>query len=606
MDVGGLDDGVARNLCATSQRLRDPLLGLEVVRRRLRALIEDPTPFMGPRLLPSFPTLVAAFCAAALACAKASQPETTTQRQTRSGWATSLDGATAPSSAALTPDAGAAEGPWLGAITLQAPIWSEMEWPNERRSESSAKPILLGYLRYGEKAPVVPEPHRKSNCLEGWYELLAGGFVCGRFATLDLNHPRFRTAAAPDLDGPLPYTYGANVANGTPLYRQLPSREQRKLLEPWLFKPRKPKPDEDDDPYGALTAADAVDPPDDADADIPWWEKEVPDGGPPQVTLEDLQETDGPISRRMVKGFFLSLDHEFDAGGAKWWRTVSGLSAPYDRIVVAKPLTDFHGVWLGHDDGDSGGTFATKNVASRKIDKLPVAFVLTFHAKRWTLDADRKHVTPADGPLDRFDAFGLTGQTAKASGIEFWETDEGWWLRAIDATKTEPGPIPEGVGATEKWIDVNLRRQTLVAFAGPNPAFVTLFSSGRNEHETSPGSFRIKAKHISATMARDPDVETATEGPYSMEDVPYIEYFNAGYALHGAFWHSAFGFIKSHGCVNLSPLDAKAIFAWTDPILPQGWHAVFANKDNPGTRVIVHERAPHTCMGPSIKPSVCP
>ena len=36
------------------------------------------------------------------------------------------------------------------------------------------------------------------------------------------------------------------------------------------------------------------------------------------VTLEDLQESDGPIARRMVKGFFLSLDHQFGSSGAMW------------------------------------------------------------------------------------------------------------------------------------------------------------------------------------------------------------------------------------------------------------------------------------------------
>jgi hypothetical protein len=41
--------------------------------------------------------------------------------------------------------------------------------------------------------------------------------------------------------------------------------------------------------------------------------------------------------------------------------------------------------------------------------------------------------------------------------------------------------------------------------------------------------------------------------------------------------------------VNLSPLDAKALFGWTDPQLPPGWHGVWAGDDRPGTRVVVHE-----------------
>ncbi len=516
-----------------------------------------------------------------------------------------------PGASAVSLDAGPAPyaGPWIGATVLQAPIMSETEWPSDKKSDREIKSTRLGYLRYGERAPVVGEPHKKANCTDGWYELYSGGFVCGKYATLDLDHPRFKLMKPPDLDGPLPYTYGVNAANGTPLYRQVPSREERAKLEPWLqAKPRKAKGD-DDNPYAQSTVAPdagAGDPQaigegsGDSKSEVPWWQKEAPDGGPPPVTLEDLQENGGPISRRMVKGFFLSLDHQFGASGTLWWKTVAGLVAPADRIMVTKPVTEFHGVWLNKD----AATFGTKNVVARRIDKLPVAYVLMRNAKRWALDAGHKHASAADGALDRFDAVGLTGETASAGGNEYWETDEGWWLRAVDGTKTEPGSPPDKLGEHDKWIDVNLRRQTLVAFEGTTPVFVTIVSSGRNEHETPPGSFRIREKHIAATM--DGDADTATDGPYSIEDVPYIEYFNGGYALHGAFWHAEFGHVKSHGCVNLAPWDAKAIFGWTDPQLPDGWHAVFATKEKPGTRVVVHERGLGTCKGPKIEAPQCP
>ncbi len=452
---------------------------------------------------------------------------------------------------------------------------------------------------------MIPEAHKKSNCPDGWYELLSGGFVCGKFATLDLEHPRFKLAKPPDLDGPLPYMYGINVANGTPLYRQVPSRQERLKLEPWLVaKPKRLKIDEDN-PYAVASSTivpDAGVGENAGDApDIPWWEKESPDGGPPTSAWTTLRAAAGRIARRMVKGFFLSLDHQFEAAGTTWWKTVANMSAPSDRILIAKPATDLHGVWLGKE----AATFATKDVPSRRIDKLPIGFVL-HGSKRWTLDANHRQATvaPTGGPLNRFSAVGLTGEKARVAGIEYWETDEGWWLRSIDGTKTEPGPPPDKLGPQEKWVDVNLKRQTLVAFEGMTPVFATIFSSGRNEHETTPGSFRIREKHIAATM--DGDAEIAADGPYSIEDVPYIQYFNGSYALHGAFWHAAFGSVKSHGCVNLAPWDSKALFGWTDPQLPEGWHAAFSTKEKPGTRVIVHDRGPGTCQGPEAQPPQCP
>ncbi|HEX8791104.1 MAG TPA: L,D-transpeptidase [Polyangiaceae bacterium] len=541
------------------------------------------------------------------ACSETRATSSSTAPQAPGSASATAPGASAAGSAsavasASAPDAGPYEGPWIGATVLQAPIFSEMAYPSDKKENTV---LRLGYLRYGEKAPVIPEPHKKSNCSEGWYELLAGGFVCGKYTTLDMDHPKIKNVKAPDLAGPLPYVYGVNVSNGTPLYRQVPSHEERLKLEPWLSRPKKAKTLDEDNPYatasttgaggsvdagaGAAPSATSSD-----DSDTPWWQKDAPDGGPPTVTLEDLQEDDGPIARRMVKGFFLSLDHQFGAGGTMWWKTEVGLVAPADRIFVSKPVTDYHGVWLGVDNG----TFATKDVASRRIDKLPVGFILNGRARKWTLDADHKHATQAEGELDRFQAIGLTGNTATVGGTNFWETDEGWWMKAVDGTKTEPGNPPEGLGEHEKWIDVNQRRETLVAFEGATPVFVTIVSSGRNEHETPVGSFHIREKHIAATM--DGDADIASDGPYSIEDVPYIQYFNGGYALHGAFWHAEFGHVKSHGCVNLAPWDAKNLFGWTDPQLPEGWHAVVATKEHPGTRVVVHERGPGTCQGPKL------
>jgi lipoprotein-anchoring transpeptidase ErfK/SrfK len=80
------------------------------------------------------------------------------------------------------------------------------------------------------------------------------------------------------------------------------------------------------------------------------------------------------------------------------------------------------------------------------------------------------------------------------------------------------------------------------------------------------------------------------EGTFQLRDVPYIQYFESGYALHAAYWHDVFGTPRSHGCVNLSPVDAHRVFLWTDPPVPDGWHAVNAGDElGEGTTVIVHE-----------------
>jgi len=77
---------------------------------------------------------------------------------------------------------------------------------------------------------------------------------------------------------------------------------------------------------------------------------------------------------------------------------------------------------------------------------------------------------------------------------------------------------------------------------------------------------------------------------FELRDVPWIQYFAAGYALHGAYWHDVFGVPRSHGCVNLSPIDARYVFFWTDPPLPEGWHGLNVGSEmGEGTVVFVRE-----------------
>jgi hypothetical protein len=74
----------------------------------------------------------------------------------------------------------------------------------------------------------------------------------------------------------------------------------------------------------------------------------------------------------------------------------------------------------------------------------------------------------------------------------------------------------------------------------------------------------------------------AGDDRYSIDDVPWTEYFAGSIALHGAFWHNSFGLRRSHGCVNLSPYDAHRVFNHTWPEVPVGWHGV--STDQTGVR----------------------
>lgn len=121
----------------------------------------------------------------------------------------------------------------------------------------------------------------------------------------------------------------------------------------------------------------------------------------------------------------------------------------------------------------------------------------------------------------------------------------------------QASPRPPGVGEGERWIDVNLATQTLVAYEGDVPVFETLVSSGTWEFPTVTGQFRTYMKYESQTMNG-----YLLGYDYYLPDVPYVMYFYKDYAIHGTYWHSNFGTPMSHGCVNVSTPDAGWLFSW--------------------------------------------
>jgi len=232
--------------------------------------------------------------------------------------------------------------------------------------------------------------------------------------------------------------------------------------------------------------------------------------------------------------------------------------------------------------------------------------------------------------------------------------DKTVWLRAADIGVVDKPPTwPDFAEKGEKWIDVSITEQVLVLYEGKKPVFATLVSTGRDKLgdpkttlSTIRGTFRLQSKHIAAAMdseenssvsggsrgherkmsanaaettarlkkaeaegkslddedrrrlaninkGRDPEYGiTMRRGSadFELRDVPWIQYFASGYALHGAYWHDVFGIARSHGCINLAPIDARYVFNWTDPPVPKGWHGINVGADmGEGTGVVVRE-----------------
>lgn len=150
--------------------------------------------------------------------------------------------------------------------------------------------------------------------------------------------------------------------------------------------------------------------------------------------------------------------------------------------------------------------------------------------------------------------FGL--ETTPPDGAENYP----WYSEDLFIPPPPPEPesvIPSNPGG-ERWVSVNLSSQYMVAYEGDVAVNETYVSTGRPGFDTPVGTFYVsyslESQHMEGVLGGE---------YYNVPDVPFVMYFtDGGHAIHGAYWHSNFGAVMSHGCVNLPVGFAEWLFYW--------------------------------------------
>jgi lipoprotein-anchoring transpeptidase ErfK/SrfK len=433
---------------------------------------------------------------------------------------------------------------------------ASIAWRNWVYTDVGPRRTRYGYLRLGAVVDVRGPPIVNDGCDGGWYRVNPRGFVCmGLGATLDLSHPASTASTRRPTRGQgLPYAYALSNETSPLLYFRLPSlREMRDS--------------EQDDVVGRGAAMRERLRASGLDALFPL--------GPPPAFLAGGAKLPKPLGvKQPLRYVYHAGSADPDSGFAlahtfEWEGRPFGLTTELDIIALdrTKPVkpSEFRGVALG--DGDD----------------LPVGFSMPRGAERWERDGNR---SVPKGTLGWREVVLLSGNERPGALLEAKDGT----LVSKPTTRVVPKrtSFPSFATGDRKWIDVSVKDQTLVAYVGRRPVYVTLVSTGRSgmadpeeTDATVRGTFMIYQKEVSSTMDGAEDKSDS----FNLHDVPFVQYFHKGYALHGTYWHDEFGKARSHGCVNLAPVDAAWLFEWTDPSVPTDWHGVL-NKER-GTVVYV-------------------
>lgn len=475
----------------------------------------------------------------------------------------------------------AADGPKLTALRRGAAVL-------ERPDPAARK---LGELSPGALVARSAEPYGKQGCEGGWYAVRPRGFVCnGDAVTLRVELGPL-LPAPPDVGRALPYRYGRARTQGTPAYAWAPDAAALSEAEPDLGRHLAKAGERAEAQLGAIAS------------DVPVDERGVPTGPPvllptgegvgadgkrtegsffvfaggrEAAPLVPLPLLGGEVAAKTValrKGSGVAITRSVTLGegsegeARRFGVTPDGMLVPADRLQAA-PGSTWHGIDV------------------EKIG-LPVAFVHKYEVHAYRMG--RGEAIETEEELERHAAVPLTGRFRTVDGVRYEEAREGFWLRAQDLLViVKRSKWPEFARGAQKWLDVSVANQTLTAYEGQKPVYATLVATGHDQLQdpattasTPRGVFRVKAKHV--TRALDP---REVQESFDVGDAPWVLELDSGAALTGSYWSDAVGEARTFHDVAMTPVDARRIFGWAEPAVPEGWHAA-VSAEGEGTIVNV-------------------
>jgi lipoprotein-anchoring transpeptidase ErfK/SrfK len=315
-----------------------------------------------------------------------------------------------------------------------------------------------------------------------------------------------------------------------------------------------------------------------------WWMQLQPRG---VICTNALTPDDGPPAAQslpiVAPGDLLPGEYFIaDDAGVDTYRTIADAQAgtPTGEITGHAMLRSLETLWI---DGmsyyrtdkaivptsqvrsvhpsDFAGTLLTKQIA------LPVTWVIaTSNRQRQVVDQPKNRGATVLRSVERYQQVNIHGRSDRFVDIGGDQRGSEWISASGVATASVTMP-PDGIAADAQWIDIDLTQQTLVAYVGHTPVFATLIASGKARSATPPGTYRILAKAAVTPMTS----EAGERSQYDVSAVPWAMRFAKGLYLHAAYWHDGFGTRRSHGCINLSPIDARWLYNWALPAVPSGW-----------------------------------
>lgn len=135
-------------------------------------------------------------------------------------------------------------------------------------------------------------------------------------------------------------------------------------------------------------------------------------------------------------------------------------------------------------------------------------------------------------------------ETSSGTTFFFGKSDDAAPAVAKKETAPKPRPLPPTLTAS-----IDLSRQVMTVSVNGEPRYSWRVSSGTSRYPTPTGSFRPEWTSKMWYSKK-----------YDNAPMPNAVFINGGVAVHGTYHTAALGSPASHGCIRLSPANARTFY----------------------------------------------
>ncbi|MGC4063716.1 MAG: hypothetical protein QM784_03560 [Polyangiaceae bacterium] len=212
--------------------------------------------------------------------------------------------------------------------------------------------------------------------------------------------------------------------------------------------------------------------------------------------------------------------------------------------------------------------------------RFPFAFVTEKDASSYRLNHGKAEATTKLAKR----TLSLTGSSRVIEKDRYWAWSTEDYVRESDVVVLRKRQdFPSSITKSTHVVDLDLARGTLVLYEGTTPLYATIALRGPRREP------KAEVAHVAAKYVTLPPDSQNRKVSSERLDLAWVVDLDNGLRFAAASKPNPNGDFNAEGVIELHPEDARQVFQWLLPEVPERWHGVVTNRsERQASSILLH------------------